>query len=132
MFGPSSNKSKGDAIQSTICDGADNCSGSNTDYDPNGYFYGIDVQSSASPLTVQAFDPEFAHVGDNCGDNDNGSNLAGASLLAPELQPEVRGRRSRDSVQPRRPTARTAPATCTTRRATASSRGRCTSCAPPT
>jgi Flp pilus assembly protein TadG len=88
VFGPSSDKSKGDAIQAKICDGADNCSGSNTDYDPNGYFYGIDVQSSGSPLAVQAFDPEFAHVGDNCGDNDNGSNLAGASLLAPNFNPK--------------------------------------------
>jgi Flp pilus assembly protein TadG len=88
VFGPSSNKSKGDAIQSKLCDGADNCSGSNSDYDPNGYFYGIDVQSTASPLTVQAFDPEFAHVGDNCGNNDNGSNLAGASLLPPNFNPK--------------------------------------------
>jgi Flp pilus assembly protein TadG len=87
VFGPSSNKGKGDAIQSTICDGADNCKGSNSDYDPNGYFYGVDVQSSGSPLTVQAFDPEFAHVGDNCGDNDNGSNLKGASILPANFNP---------------------------------------------
>ncbi len=87
VFGPSSNKGKGDAIQSTICDGADNCSGSNSDYDPNGYFYGIDVQASGTPLTVQAFDPEFAHVGDNCGDNDNGSNLKGASILPANFNP---------------------------------------------
>ncbi len=88
VFGPSSDKTKGDAIQAKICDGADNCSGSNSDYDPNGYFYGIDVQSSGSPLTVQAFDPEFAHVGDNCGNNDGGSNLAGASLLPPNFNPK--------------------------------------------
>jgi Flp pilus assembly protein TadG len=88
VFGPASNKTKGDAIQSTLCDGADNCAGSNSDYDPKGYFYGVEVQSAASPLTVQAFDPEFAHVGDNCGNNDNGSNLAGASLLAPNFNPK--------------------------------------------
>jgi hypothetical protein len=89
VFGPSSLKSKGDAIQSTVCDGvADNCSGTNKDYDPNGYFYGVDVQSSGTPLTVQAFDPEFAHVGDNCGNNDNNSNLAGAALLAPNFNPK--------------------------------------------
>jgi Flp pilus assembly protein TadG len=87
VFGPSSNKGKGDAIQSRICDGADNCQGSNSDYDPNGYFYGIDVQSSGAPLAVQAFDPEFAHVGDNCGDNDSGSNLKGASILPANFNP---------------------------------------------
>ena len=57
VFGPSSNKDKGDAIQSvgptantTLCN-ADNCNGpaaapvtgQNRDYDANGYFYGIDV-----------------------------------------------------------------------------------------
>lgn len=88
VFGPSSQKAKGDAIQSTICGGADNCSSSNSDYDPDGYFYGVDVQAGAPSLTVQAFDPEFAHVGDNCGNNDNGSNLAGASLLAPNFNPK--------------------------------------------
>ncbi len=88
VFGPASNKVSGDAIQATKCtSGVDNCSGSNSDYDPNGYFYGIDVQSSGSPLTVQAFDPEFAHVGDNCGDNTDGSNLKGASILPPNFNP---------------------------------------------
>jgi hypothetical protein len=89
VFGPASNKVSGDAIQSTKCtSGVDNCSGSNSDYDPNGYFYGIDVQSSGSPLTVQAFDPEFAHVGDNCGDNNVGSNLKGASILPANFNPK--------------------------------------------
>ena len=89
VFGPSSQKDKGDAIQSTICtSGTDNCSGSNTDYDPNGYFYAIDVQASSGPLAVQAFDPEFAHVGDNCGDNDQGSNLVGAAALPPNFNPK--------------------------------------------
>jgi len=88
VFGPSSDKSKGDAIQSTICDGADNCAGKNSDYDPKGYFYGVDVTSASAPLTVQAFDPEFANVGDNCGDNANGSNLAGAAFLPANFNPK--------------------------------------------
>ena len=88
VFGPASVKSKGDAVQSTICDGADNCSGTNSDYDPKGYFYGIDVQSTAGPLAVQAYDPEFANVGDNCGDNVNGSNLAGAAMLPANFNPK--------------------------------------------
>ena len=75
VFGPSSTKGKGDAIQSagpnasaTLCD-ADNCPGSvNKDYDANGYFYGIDVPAGAvGALNVQVFDPAFVHVGDNCG-----------------------------------------------------------------
>ena len=62
IFGPSSTKEKGDAIQSvgpnantTLCT-ADNCNGTaaapvagaNRDYDANGYFYGIDVPSGAA------------------------------------------------------------------------------------
>ncbi|MGZ6977696.1 MAG: pilus assembly protein TadG-related protein [Acidimicrobiia bacterium] len=91
VFGPSSQKSKGDAIQSTICGGADNCGSTNTDYDPNGYFYAIEVASTASPLVVSAFDPEFAHVGDNCGDNDNNSNLVGAANLPANFNPQYPG-----------------------------------------
>ena len=133
VFGPSSDKSKGDAIQSTICDGADNCSGTNSDYDPNGYFYGIDVQSaSGAPLTVQAFDPEFAHVGDNCGDNDNGSNLAGAAMLPANFNPKfaVPGFRRRATARGDEPVLHRRHVLH--RRATTSCRGRSTSCARPT
>ena len=73
VFGPSSTKDKGDAIQSvgptantTLCN-ADNCngpaaapvSGQNRDYDANGYFYGIDVPDGDRPgrLNVQVYDP---------------------------------------------------------------------------
>jgi Flp pilus assembly protein TadG len=96
VFGPSSYKDKGDAIQSNLCTPGvqvDNCSGSNTDYDPNGYFYAIDVKPGATgPMAVQIYDPEFAHVGDNCGNNDTsqgapGSNLVGASQLPPNFNP---------------------------------------------
>ena len=78
IFGPSSSKGKGDAIQSvgasanaTLCD-ADNCASNiNKDYDANGYFYGIDVPAgSAGALNVDIFDPAFVHVGDNCGGSD--------------------------------------------------------------
>jgi Flp pilus assembly protein TadG len=95
VFGPSSNKDKGDAFQANVCGPAqtDNCSGTNSDYDPNGYFYGINVQPGAQgPMQVQIYDPEFAHVGDNCGNNDTsngapGSNLIGASQLSPNFNP---------------------------------------------
>ena len=96
VFGPKSNKDKGDAFQANVCGPAqtDNCSGTNGDSDPNGYFYGINVLPGAQgPLQVQIYDPEFANVGDNCGDNDTsngapGSNLIGASQLAPNFNPK--------------------------------------------
>jgi hypothetical protein len=78
IFGPSSSKGKGDAVNSaspraptSICD-ADNCpSGANKDYDAAGYFYSIDVPAGATgALNVQVFDPAFVHVGDQCGDSD--------------------------------------------------------------
>jgi Flp pilus assembly protein TadG len=86
VFGPRSQKSKGDAFQGNVCSaGTDNCSGSNTDYDAKGYFYGIEVKAGATgPLQVDIFDPAFAHVSDNCG---NTNNLAGAAALAPNFNP---------------------------------------------
>ena len=89
VFGPSSTKGKGDAIQSagpnanaSLCD-ADNCPGSvNKDYDANGYFYGIEVPAGASgALNVQVFDPAFVHVGDNCTDADAVNSLNNAATL---------------------------------------------------
>ena len=90
VFGPSSNKDKGDAIQSKVCPGStDNCASSNTDYDANGYFYGIDVPAgAASPLNVQVFDPAFVHVGDQCGTSDanaQASLTAAATLTAAQI-----------------------------------------------
>ncbi len=96
LFGPSSAKEKGDAVQSagpsaaaSLCN-ADNCVSSvNKDYDPNGYFYGIDVPAGTSgALDVQVFDPAFVHVGDNCGSSDgNAKNslVAAATLTAAQI-----------------------------------------------
>ena len=96
VFGPSSNKDKGDAIQSAgpgastaLCN-ADNCPGSvNKDYDANGYFYGIDVPAgTTSALNVQVFDPAFVHVGDNCGNSDANAKTSltnAASLTAAQI-----------------------------------------------
>ena len=97
VFGPSSNKDKGDAIQSAgpppaaaaLCN-ADNCAGGvNKDYAPNGYFYGIDVPAgTAGPLNVQVYDPAFVHVGDQCGSSDtNAANSlnAAATLTAAQI-----------------------------------------------
>ena len=96
VFGPSSNKSKGDATQSassrgptSLCD-SDNCpSGANKDYDASGYFYGIDVPAGASgALNVQVFDPAFVHVGDQCGDSDGNAKTSldqAATLTAAQI-----------------------------------------------
>ncbi len=100
IFGPSSVKEKGDAIQSvgatgnaTLCNAAwDNCvSGVNKDYDANGYFYGIDVPAGAAgALNVQVFDPAFVHVGDNCGNSDANA-LASLNKAATLLPTDVPG-----------------------------------------
>jgi len=113
IFGPSSNKDKGDAIQgagpsaqAALCN-ADNCPGSpavNKDYDATGYFYGIDVPAgSTGPLNVQVFDPAFVHVGDNCGASDGNANtsltnaatlsassIPGYSTMSPTVTPATR------------------------------------------
>nr|WP_238338155.1 pilus assembly protein TadG-related protein [Pedococcus badiiscoriae] len=69
-------KSYGDAYQDGGCPGSDGCSGStNTDYDPNGYFYTVTLSRPVANLTFQAFDPALIAVGDLC---DNGS-LTGAA-----------------------------------------------------
>jgi hypothetical protein len=97
VFGPSSNKDKGDAIQAagpapaaaSLCN-SDNCPSSvNKDYDVNGYFYGIDVPAGMTgALNVQVYDPAFVHVGDNCGGSDtnaqNSLNNA-ATLTAAQI-----------------------------------------------
>ncbi len=82
--GPSRYKSKGDAVQADLCSsGTDNCpnGGANADYNPNGYFYTVKVGSVAAgkPLVIEAFDPAFVSVGDNC--TDPAPDLAGAAAL---------------------------------------------------
>jgi hypothetical protein len=111
IFGPSSVKSKGDAIQSAgphaasgLCD-SDNCPGGvNADYSAKGYFYGIDVPAGTTgPLNIQVFDPAFVHVGDNCASTDgNAANslnaaaaltaaqIPGYSTISPTIPPSTR------------------------------------------
>ncbi|HEX9992552.1 MAG TPA: pilus assembly protein TadG-related protein [Acidimicrobiales bacterium] len=62
------NKANGDRYQSTGCGvAAYQCSGTNNEYSPNGYFFTVRVSAIGSgPLTFQAFDPVYATVGDNC------------------------------------------------------------------
>ena len=66
---PSSGKGNGDAYQSKSgCSSAvDGCSGStNSDYNPDGYFYTVSVKASMPSLTIQLFDPVFVDVGLFC------------------------------------------------------------------
>lgn len=68
VAGPASTKVSGDQFQAGVCAaGVDGCSGStNSDYDPNGYFYTLHVKEAVSGLTVQLFDPALVDVGDLC------------------------------------------------------------------
>ena len=77
---PAAPKRNGDAYQDNVCTtGDDDCTGStNTDYDPNGYFYTITLPNAVNNLVIQAFDPALIDVGDNCTTNLNSAS----SLLA--------------------------------------------------
>ena len=79
---PSTDKGNGDQYQSLNCgSGVDGCSsGSNTEYEPNGYYYTVHVTQATQNLTLQAFDPEWANVGLTCGSNfGSGSTAATAA-----------------------------------------------------
>ena len=119
IFGPSSQKAKGDAIQSTICGGADNCSGRAT---PTTTRTATSTPSTCSrlgsPLAVQAFDPEFAARRRQLRRQRQRQQPRRRGGAPGELQPEVPGHRCRRLATTRRRRARTAPATCTTPRAT--------------
>lgn len=81
-------KQNGDAYTSGNCGvvvppAPDNCSGSNADLDPNGYYYDVHFNSAAT-VKVQVFDPGFVAVGDNCGADgltDFNADLATAKTL---------------------------------------------------
>jgi hypothetical protein len=79
VFGPMSDKSKGDAHQSNRCGGGDDAcsSGSNDDYRDTGYYYVVEVTGATSgrSLRIQIYDPAFVHVGDNCKDADGADEL---------------------------------------------------------
>jgi hypothetical protein len=68
---PQAIKSYGDAYQNDMA--------TNTDFDPNGYFYSVTVRQTVANLTIEAFDPALIAVGDYCEKN----NLVQAKTLAP-------------------------------------------------
>jgi len=84
VMGPNTAKSNGDAVQAHVCDGSsqDGCpAGTNMDYDPNGYFYGLNADTSKKAnsndkLAIEVFDPATVFVGDHCDQN----SLPGGSV----------------------------------------------------
>lgn len=68
---PQAPKANGDAYQNSMA--------SNTDFDPNGYFYSVTVTKPLASLTIEAFDPALIAVGDTCD-----TNLSGAASLTPD------------------------------------------------
>lgn len=75
-------KASGDAYQDNTCSsGVDGCSGTtNTDYDPDGYYYVVTLKRAVANLRFEAFDPALVAVGDVC-DNTalKGKNRTGAA-----------------------------------------------------
>jgi len=67
---PQAPKGNGDAYQNAMA--------TNTDYDPNGYFYSVTVRQAVTNLQIEAFDPALIDVGDTCGSN----NLVNAKALS--------------------------------------------------
>ena len=76
---PSAPKNNGDAF-------ANDASGANPDYDPNGYIYTVEVKKPTANLAIDVFDPALIDVGDLCDENKQNHNfikLQQASLLQP-------------------------------------------------
>jgi hypothetical protein len=72
--GPAGFKHNGDRHTAGNCTGAhSNCSGAtNLDYDEDGYFFRIAVESRpvSGDMTVQVYDPAFFYTGDTCNTGD--------------------------------------------------------------
>ena len=87
IAGPQSTKVNGDAQHALLCQGADNCSSGNADYNANGYFYVVRVPSappSGKRLAIEVYDPAFVNVGDHCTDR-----LDGAAAVTNPYAPDA-------------------------------------------
>jgi Flp pilus assembly protein TadG len=86
IAGPQSVKINGDAQHALLCPGADNCAGSNGDYNANGYFYVVRVPSTppSGRLAIEVYDPAFVNVGDHCT-----QRLAGATASTNPFAPDA-------------------------------------------
>ncbi len=85
VYGPGRAKSAGDAIMSNNCDGSsqDECGSgtTNLDYNPDGFFYRVNVNLAQRPagaqLAIEVFDPAAVNVGDHCAQGSSGLENAG-------------------------------------------------------
>jgi Flp pilus assembly protein TadG len=81
IAGKQSNKQSGDRFTAESCAAAaDNCSGPNQEYDPNGHIFTVEVNTPGT-LRVEVFDPAFVYVGDHCEKADG--DLDGIATAAP-------------------------------------------------
>jgi Flp pilus assembly protein TadG len=80
--GPSTAKQQGNAFLGNSCSlPADNCSSSNSDYDPNGYYYAVNYQGTGAELKIDVFDAPFVWVADAC-NRSSLTNLYNARVAA--------------------------------------------------
>jgi Putative Flp pilus-assembly TadE/G-like len=86
---PLAPKGNGDAYQNDMA--------TNTDYDPNGYFYTVTVRQAGITLNIEAFDPALIDVGDTCGSNglSNAKNLTTSQAVVNDP-----GTRYKDGTNP--------------------------------
>jgi hypothetical protein len=75
-------KVQGNAYTSNSCSGSqtDNCSGSNSDFDPDGYYYTVHFNAPGT-VNLEIFDPGFVAVSNHCGANVYNNDLQGAAAL---------------------------------------------------
>ena len=72
IAGPGNFKGNGDRYTSSNCDGANYaCSGGNTEYRADGYYYTVRINATASDISngfllIDVYDPAFVQSGDNC------------------------------------------------------------------
>ena len=87
IAGPDTKKGNGDQIASRTCDsGTDGCSGTtNTDFNPEGYFYLVRVGDAAvnHAITLQIYDPAWISTGDTCEKSPTGISSTANPWVSP-------------------------------------------------
>ena len=90
IAGPDTAKANGDEFMTRSCSsGNSGCSGTtNTEFDPEGYFYIVRVAQGAvgTPVTLQVYDPAFIESGDTC---DKGPSASSGNGFRNNANPHV-------------------------------------------
>jgi Flp pilus assembly protein TadG len=82
---PGAYKANGDAYQTTVCSTEDLCTaGVNTEYQPDGYFYTVELREPVDNLVIQVFDPAFVNVNPFCWDPVIGASAARNDFVTDE------------------------------------------------